>query len=309
MLNFALIFNVFQTIKFFQLLDIFEHPAMIVFFAEKGEKDFILLHKKWVILNEMVYILGIPYRATISLQIRDLTLSDVYGIWLEMQLHIKSCVQNVNFKTTLAQQLQDALIRRKENIFANPFMASALYLDPRYRSEVMKDSDKIEQAKNTLINLWHRINQNTIQVDNELQSNETSAQNITMQFNESDELEKHLNGSTSNDMANTGTNIEFLINNFDPSRLSSKESILQFWENSEKDHPELYALATVVYSIPPTEVQIERDFSKLNYVFNDRRCSLIADRLEDIMILNLNLNTDLFYITKERELNELKKQL
>lgn len=110
----------------------------------------------------MVYILGIPHRATISLQRRDLTLSDVYGIWLEMQLHIKSCVQNVNFKTTLAQQLQDALIRRKENIFANPFMASALYLDPRYRSEVMKDSDKIEQAKNTLINLWHRINQNTI---------------------------------------------------------------------------------------------------------------------------------------------------
>lgn len=140
-----------------------------------------------------------------------------------------------------------------------------------------------------------------------MQSNETSAQNITMQFNESDELEKHLNSSTSNDMANTGTNIEFLINNFDPSRLSSKESILQFWENSEKDHPELYALATVVYSIPPTEVQIERDFSKLNYVFNDRRCSLIADRLEDIMILNLN--TDLFYITKERELNELKKTI
>lgn len=63
-------------------------------------------------------------------------------------------------------------------------------------------------------------------------------------------------------------------------------------------------LATVMFSIPPTEVQIEKDFSELNFVFSDRRCMLTKERLEDIMIINFN--EDLFFTVKKEQLNELK---
>lgn len=67
----------------------------------------------------------------------------------------------------------------------------------------------------------------------------------------------------------------------------------------------MYKLAKVIAAIPPTEVQIERDFSKLNFVFSNRRCSLTEDKLEDIMIIYLN--DELFQQVKEDELNELRQ--
>lgn len=68
--------------------------------------------------------------------------------------------------------------------------------------------------------------------------------------------------------------------------MQAKEYILQYWEERKGEHKELYMLAMTVFGIPPTEVQIERDFSNLNFVFSDRRCRL--ERLEDIMAINLN---------------------
>lgn len=62
----------------------------------------------------------------------------------------------------------------------------------------------------------------------------------------------------------------------------------------------------VVYGIPPTEVQIERDFSALNFVFSNRRCMIQEERLEDIMVIHLN--PDLFYEVKEEELIALKSR-
>lgn len=70
---------------------------MIEFFAAKKNKQCALLLKKWPVLAEFVYILGIPYRATIALQSRELTLSDVFGIWLKMELHLKNCNRNPSY--------------------------------------------------------------------------------------------------------------------------------------------------------------------------------------------------------------------
>lgn len=256
--------------------------------------------EKMVRSAEFVYILGIPHRATIALQSRELTLSDVFGIWLKMELHSKNCNRNPS-KTGLSNHLLNALSQRKEKIFSNPFVACAIFLDPRFRSQIMNNEEKVAQAKETLINLWHRINETSVQ--EESQPNELASISSSVDFNESDELDKFLGFTQSNN--NRLTDIEFLLENFDPGRLSSKESVLNYWQTVKSIHVELYQLAQIVYSIPPTEVQIERDFSKLGYVFNDRRCNLIQDRLEDVMILNLN--PDLFYVVKQEELRELLK--
>lgn len=62
----------------------------------------------------------------------------------------------------------------------------------------------------------------------------------------------------------------------------------------------------IVYAIPPTEVQIERDFSKLNYVFTNRRCKIQSERLQDIMLININ--PECFYLVKKQEIMECNKE-
>lgn len=55
----------------------------------KKYAEFPLILQMWRTLKEIIYILKIPYEAMISLQSRKLTLSDTFGKWLEVKLHLK----------------------------------------------------------------------------------------------------------------------------------------------------------------------------------------------------------------------------
>lgn len=68
--------------------------------------------------------------------------------------------------------------------------------------------------------------------------------------------------------------------------------MLEFRETNKDEHTEFYKLARVIYSIPPTEVQIERDYSRLNNFFSNRRCMLQSERWADVMIININQKAD-----------------
>lgn len=94
--------------------------------------------------------------------------------------------------------------------------------------------------------------------------------------------------------------IRFDIEQFQPNPESTKMSIIDFWESVEMNHPKLYEIAMVVYAIPPTEVEIERDFSILEFVFSGRRCKLSKHLIDDILLIKLN--KDLFQIIKQEEL-------
>lgn len=284
----------------------------VEYFADiEKSKLFQLLKRKWNILKEMTYILKIPYDATISLQKQTLTLSDVFGIWLIMQLHLEACVAKNHYQTNLAKHLLSTLNERKETIFKNPFMSSALFLDPRYRGQIVRNEDKIRQAKATLTNIWRRLIYINAPIDCEevnQSSNHanTSDTSISFEYDKQAALDRFLGGSPQNESivsSQLEEDIECLLDTFDPPRMKSNMSVLQYWEEKKLENEALYKLAMVVYSIPPTEVQIERDFSKLNFVFSDRRCRLTQERLEDIMIINLN--DELFNEVKEEQLTEL----
>lgn len=276
---------------------------------------FKLLRDKWLILKEISHVLSIPYKATIDLQRQSLTLSDVYGIWLSMQLHLNACSEKSNYQTGLVQLLVSSLNIRKECIFRNPFMSAALFLDPRFRMKIIRDEDKVIEAKETLKKVWRRLLVNRNDDADELvtettisRNDSTATDDISFEYDEENELHKYLNGDSinhanappSNRTSNTSEiDIEHLLDNFDPPPMKSKENVLHFWETIENEEKELFQLAMIIISIPPTEVQIERDFSKLNFVFSDRRCSLSEDMLEDIMIINFN--PELFYEVKSEE--------
>lgn len=98
-------------------------------------------------------------------------------------------------------------------------------------------------------------------------------------------------------------NIEDELEMFEPEEMSSNESIFQYWESHKNQNRNVYELAKCVFAIPPTEVQIERDFSKLNFIFTQRRQNISERHLE--AILRIHMNKDLFFVIKEEELSKL----
>lgn len=276
---------------------------------------FRLLLEKWTVLKEMLYVLRIPYKATISLQRRSLTLSDTFGIWLNMELHLNACIKNKNYKTELAKCLLKAVGNRKQVIFNNPLMTAAIFLDPRYRNQTINDQEKVQQAKETLLKIYRRMFVLSGKDKSQNNSNTSCFSDLSFEYDDRAELNKFLMDSR-NDPSNviqlnenpsfpigSEEDIEYLLNTFAPELMSSEKSVLQFWEEAKQEHNRLYDLAMVVYSVPPTEVQMERDFSKLGFVFGDRRCRLTEERLEDIM--NIHLNDEVFYEVRDEEITEL----
>lgn len=71
-------------------------------------------------------------------------------------------------------------------------------------------------------------------------------------------------------------------------RLHSNENILRFWHNNKNNMPELYSLAEVALSVPPTQVSVERLFSTLKYILSLLRYNLSDDIFNDILILRAN---------------------
>ncbi|XP_031634956.1 uncharacterized protein LOC116348182, partial [Contarinia nasturtii] len=213
------------------------------------------------------------------------------------------CIQKRFYKTSLANYLLDALQAREETIFNNPFMTCAIYLDPRFRNQITSNFDKTEEAKRMFYDLWQRVKYRFDREQTDQQQNETQP-DMFFEFNGDDELDK-LGASINNGTAEFDANgncidIEAVLDKYQPDILSSKNSVLEFWEASKDTHPELYELAMMIYSVPPAEVQIEIDFSHLNHVFNLRRGQLQTERLKDIMFIHLN--PDLFYLVKADEL-------
>lgn len=56
--------------------------------------------------------------------------------------------------------------------------------------------------------------------------------------------------------------------------------------------PELYRLASVIHSVPPTQTTVERTFSALALILTPLRTNLFDTALENI--LSLRLNRELF---------------
>lgn len=283
----------------------------------KNVKESQLLLLKWAEFKEIVTVLQIPYKATIALQKHDLTLSDAFGIWLKIKIHLQSPVIKRLNRSNLANCLINALNERQPIIFNNPAMLSAIYLDPRYRSEISNDTHLKEQAIRMLLNLWRRLNCFGEETTNETTTNhskESFGSDISIDFDDHTIVDKYLsrsNQSQSLEPNEQGTNrhdlyIEQEIELFQPEKLPSNASIISYWESVKEQNNQLYQLAMIIYAIPPAETQIERDFSTLEFIFSQRRQCLSSDQLE--AILTINLNSDLFYAIKEEKILKMLAQ-
>lgn len=158
-----------------------------------------------------------------------------------------------------------------------------------------------------LVKIWHRFfaTESTTNDYSVISHESNTSSDFNYSFDEQQAVMQYLNQTNASLQSIPGNNaIETTIELFQPEQMSSNCSVLQYWESMKNSEPKLYKLATVVFSVPPTEVQIERDFSNLKCVFTDRRSNLEQQRLEDIMLIHLNKY--LFYKINEQQLTEMK---
>ncbi|XP_031639509.1 uncharacterized protein LOC116351526 [Contarinia nasturtii] len=190
----------------------------------------------------------------------------------------------------------------------------ALFLDPRYRNQVMNDENKFEEAVETLCDTFNRINHinshnqndNIVNTSNTSTASEEFDINVAMRSFMIENSESNSSDHTTS-RAIESLDIEHKIRAFQPDTLDHSKSVVEYWEKFKTKHPELYQLASVIFAVSPTEVENERNFSSLKHVFSDRRCNLAEERLKDIMFLHMN--SDLFYAVKEDQISDLVAKL
>lgn len=219
-------------------------------------------------------------------------------------------------QTKLAEYLLTETKARQEKIFNNPIMVCALYLDPRFHVELVRSRDKCDLAKENLLKIWQKIQALSSNDAVQPQAVEQINTSNGSEFDEFDALEKRLLGEQQENnirdnesitSPNNNDDIEMIIELYQPQPIPVKSSVVSYWEQMKDEQKELYQIASVVFSVPPTEVQIERDFSRLDCVFTKRRGNLCPSRLEDIFVIHLN--PDLFEVVTQEDIAELYMQL
>lgn len=106
---------------------------------------------------------------------------------------------------------------------------------------------------------------------------------------------------TQNQLDERCIGIEEAIDLFQPDLLPAEKSVLEFWETQK--HSLLYDVAMAVYSLPPTQVKIEQNFSSVGHVFTERRFRLSQENLKDILLIHLN--KEVFQTVKQEQLNNI----
>lgn len=212
---------------FFQLCDVFTSRGAIKHFEDSRQfTEFGLLLKKWSMLREIIHILAVPYKATIEMQRHDLSLSDAFGSWLKMELHLQNKQRRVT-RTGLETKLLVALSERKRRhrIFGNSLMKAALYLDPRFRRQITTSQVDTNEAKQTLLTIAHRLSVLSEErlTDNMNQSN-GSRNSSDDSFDAQKEFDRYFN-RTAPVNSDIQSDFEATLDLFDPTPMKIDSSV------------------------------------------------------------------------------------
>lgn len=239
------------------------------------------------------------------LQKTDFTLSDYYGVFKVIDMKLNHIINSGEIKhTTLATKLKICLDNRNKKLMDNPLLLVAIFLDPRYKFDLNGETDKIKLVELTIHKLWERKNKAKCHVSGT--SNKvpnTSSLNTSDDMNSLfDELDKQYERNLFS-QSDIGIAIDKYENMISNTRMKSGDSIMAFWEKNKFEFGVLYEIAITIFSIPPTQASVERSFSALKFLFDVHRCKISEELLECSLLIHLN--SDFYYIIKEREIEQL----
>ena len=73
--------------------------------------------------------------------------------------------------------------------------------------------------------------------------------------------------------------------------LKEEVDVLTWYESIKYKAPQIYRIATYIFSVPPTQIQNERDFSLAGVFGQARRASLFVQMLSDLLFISQNTDT------------------
>lgn len=200
-------------------------------------------------------------------------------------------------------------------------MKAAIYLDPRFRRNMTESEENEHEAKKFLISLHKRLHYfkssnsdepievSTLTIDLSDDSNDSFGIAFDPQVAFNEFLHTNQTGSSlkSNTLQNEYSRVDFeqLLTDFDPDAMPIKNSVIEFWSNQPAN--DLRDVALALYAIPPTETEVERDFSALKFIFSDLRSGLSDKTLEDILCIHLNKK--MYLAVNDKNIKEFKKWL
>lgn len=114
--------------------------------------------------------------------------------------------------------------------------------------------------------------------------------------------------SSEENHSNHKENIMLLLEQYETKlpHMRDRNSILEYWEGQKDANPTLYQLASMVNTIPPTQVTVERAFSILSIIYNAKRTRLAPDLLQHLLLKKLN--RDLVAVINAEDIEKLKAQ-
>ena len=80
------------------------------------------------------------------------------------------------------------------------------------------------------------------------------------------------------------------IDEYKEKRIEMDTDLMQYWKEKNYTVPYLTKLAKIVHTVPVTQVSVERSFSALKLMLNERRYNLSAENLQKLMFIKLNDN-------------------
>lgn len=265
------------------LLPFKKHTDNILAFHGKDE---VLSAELWQEIESILTVLQPVKVCTLKLQCEQITSSDFFLLWKNLQLKLSLEEHN------LAKLILANMKKRTNHLFINRAYLGGIFLDPRC-NVLLEDEDR-RNAKNFLIDL-HKIVEKQLPLGATLKNEDSDRTESFSELSDQSLIEVFLQShdkKKTDIIENRKNGIENLLDDFESHpRIPHQDSVLQFWQRKVGGRfDKLVALANVVYSVPPTQVSVERTFSTLRFVLDDLRTRLTDEHLSDILLLKANYN-------------------
>lgn len=242
-----------------------------------------LTETEWAHVKNIITILEPFNKYSKKLQSEKVTLSDFFGYWTV--LRIKMSKSDDQF----SQQLLNQMNNYHDMLIENPTIIGAVYLDPRYQRGL---GNKKSLAVDFLADLYEKITRieafNDASISVEIEENNNHSDGSYEELNEYLDACNSAYGMERTNYLDARQKITNILNDFNGEGLPLTASVLEYWKEKSNTKPELYKLASVMMTIPPTQTSVERVFSALALVLTSHRTRLGDETLENILLVRLN---------------------
>lgn len=239
-------------------------------------------------VEKLVQVLKWPYILTLQLQAEQLTLPDVYGNWVTMEIKLKK------EDHPLAVLLLQHLVPRRVKVLDHPAMIAAVYMDPRFNG--LLSTENRNEAVKFLENVWLRMANMKGQHESidleagepELVDDKMDADLLAYVRSKDERFSKPSSPAIEKVKYIRLQLIKFFENETIVN-VHGYKGILGYWSSPVRyEYDGLYELSQVMLSVPATQVSVERAFSALRFVLTDYRTSMNDASLENILLVRLN---------------------